>query len=90
MVGLGLKKITLNTALYIVNRTFCGLRKIRTIYQHHQIVDLAFKNEQIKNKIQHFGSKRIRNFITFSRPTCHIFKCDFYFLEYEIKKLLLF
>jgi hypothetical protein len=31
--------------LYIANREFGGLRKLSAIYQHRQIVDLAFKNE---------------------------------------------
>ena len=30
---------------YIANRAFGGLRKFSAIYQHRQIVDLAFKNE---------------------------------------------
>ena len=30
---------------YIANRAFSGLRKLSAIYQHRQIVDLAFKNE---------------------------------------------
>ena len=31
--------------LYISNRAFTGDRKFSAIYKHHQIVDLAFKNE---------------------------------------------
>jgi hypothetical protein len=31
--------------LNIANRAFGGLRKFSAIYQLHQIVDLAFKNE---------------------------------------------
>jgi hypothetical protein len=31
--------------LYIANRAFGDLRKFNAIYQHRQIVDLAFKNE---------------------------------------------
>lgn len=30
---------------YIANRAFAGLRKLSAIYQHYQIVDLAFKKE---------------------------------------------
>lgn len=36
--------------LYIANRAFSGLRKISAIYQHRQIVDLAFKMNKIKTK----------------------------------------
>ncbi len=31
--------------MYIANRAFGGLRMFSTIYEHRQIVDLAFKNE---------------------------------------------
>lgn len=31
--------------LYIANTALGGLRKFSAIYQHRQIVDLAFKNE---------------------------------------------
>ena len=41
--------------LYIANRAFGGLQKFSAIYKHSQIVDLAFKNEYDKNKIQRFG-----------------------------------
>ena len=36
--------------LYIANRAFGGLRKFSAIYQHRQIVDLAFKMNKIKTK----------------------------------------
>ena len=35
----------MHLTLYIANRAFGGLRKFSAIYQHRQIVDLAFKNE---------------------------------------------
>jgi hypothetical protein len=38
------------TTLYIANRAFGGLRKFSAIYQHRQIVDLAFKMNKIKTK----------------------------------------
>ena len=38
------------TTLYIANRAFGGLRKLGAIYQHRQIVDLAFKMNKIKTK----------------------------------------
>ena len=38
------------TTLYIANRAFGGLRKLSTIYQNRQIVDLAFKMNKIKTK----------------------------------------
>jgi len=37
-------------AWYIANRAFSGLRKFSAIYQHHQIVDLAFKMNKLKTK----------------------------------------
>jgi hypothetical protein len=58
--------------LYIANRAFSGLRKLSSYLKHRQIVDLAFKNEKIKNKIQRFGSVQIRKLIAFHSPTCHI------------------
>ncbi len=42
--------------MYITNRAFSSSGKLGAIYKHRQIVDLAFKNEQTKNKIQRFGS----------------------------------
>ena len=36
--------------LYIANRAFSGLRKSSAIYKHRQIVDLAFKINNIKTK----------------------------------------
>jgi len=36
--------------LYIANRAFGSLRKLSAIYQHLQIVDLAFKMNKIKTK----------------------------------------
>ena len=36
--------------MYTANRVFGGLRKFITIYQHHQIVDLAFKMTKLKTK----------------------------------------
>lgn len=38
------------TTLYIANRAFSGLRKFSAIYQHRQIVDLAFNMNKIKTK----------------------------------------
>ena len=40
----------LATTLYIANRAFGDLRKGTAIYQHRQIVDLAFKMNKIKTK----------------------------------------
>ena len=34
--------------MYIANRAFGGLGKFSAIYQHRQIVDLAFKMNKIK------------------------------------------
>jgi len=42
-MGVVLKQLL--PTLYIANRAFGGLRKARAIYNHRQIVDLAFKNE---------------------------------------------
>jgi hypothetical protein len=39
------KKAYIPTTRSIANRAFGGLRKFSAIYQHRQIVDLAFKNE---------------------------------------------
>ena len=36
--------------MYIANKEFGGLRKFSAIYQHRQIVDLAFKMNMIKTK----------------------------------------
>ena len=36
--------------MYIANRVFVDLRKFSVIYQHRQIVDLAFKMNKIKTK----------------------------------------
>jgi len=36
--------------LYIANRAFSVLRKLSAIYEHRQIVDLAFKMNKIKTK----------------------------------------
>ena len=36
--------------LYIANREFGALRKFSAIYQHRQIVDLAFKMNKLKTK----------------------------------------
>jgi hypothetical protein len=38
------------TTLYIANRALGGLRKFGAIYEHRQIVDLAFKMKKIKTK----------------------------------------
>ena len=66
------KEIKLATTLYIANRAFGGLLKFSAINHYRQIVDLAFKNDKIKNKIQRFGSVQTRKFIAFYCPTCHI------------------
>jgi len=36
--------------MYIANRAFGDLRKFSAIYNYHQIVDLAFKMNQLKTK----------------------------------------
>jgi hypothetical protein len=36
--------------MYIANRALGGLRKSIAIYEHRQIVDLAFKMKKIKTK----------------------------------------
>ena len=41
---------TLHTTLYIANRAFGSSRKFSAIYKHRQIVDLAFKMNNIKTK----------------------------------------
>ncbi len=38
------------STLYIANRAFGGSRKFNAIYEHRQIVDLAFKMNKIKTK----------------------------------------
>lgn len=38
------------TTLYIANRAFVGLREFSAIYEHRQIVDLAFKMNKLKTK----------------------------------------
>jgi hypothetical protein len=39
-----------HTTRYIANRAFRGLQKFSAIYQHRQIVDLAFKMNKLKIK----------------------------------------
>ena len=41
-MDLEIKKLA--TTLYIANKAFVGLGTFSAIYQHRQIVDLAFKN----------------------------------------------
>jgi len=43
-------KIKQTVTLYIANRAFIGLRKFSAIYKYRQIVDLAFKTNNIKTK----------------------------------------
>jgi hypothetical protein len=47
--------------LYIANRAFSGLRKFSDIYQHRQIVDLAFKMKKIKTKYNVLAQSKLES-----------------------------
>ncbi len=45
--------------LYIANRACSGFRKFSAIYQHRQIIDLAFKLNKIKTKYNALAQSKI-------------------------------
>ena len=47
--------------LYIANRVFGGLRKFSAIYKHRQIVDLAFKMDNIKTKHNDLAQSKLES-----------------------------
>ena len=47
--------------MYIANRAFSGLRKFSAIYQHRQIVDLAFKMNKLKTKYNVLAQRKIES-----------------------------
>ena len=59
--GLKKKKNKKPITLYIANRAFSGLRKFSAIYQHRQIVDLAFKMNKIKTKYNDLAQSKLES-----------------------------
>jgi hypothetical protein len=50
-----------HTTRYIANRAFGGLRKFSAIYEHRQIVDLAFKMNKIKTKYNVLAQSKLES-----------------------------
>ena len=50
-----------HTKRYIANRAFRGLQKFSAIYQHRQIVDLAFKMNKIKTKYNDLAKSKLES-----------------------------
>lgn len=45
----------------IANRAFGGLQRFSAIYQHRQIVDLAFKMNRIKTKYNDLAKRKLES-----------------------------